>query len=96
MARKNPILIKVLKDAGVPPELAEQVQVCSEEEAEASDFVACVPASVLMLVPDNVITECVDCRIPVQHRPYAPKKPPKVCLTCAMKRVEINQASESS
>jgi hypothetical protein len=49
-------------------------------------MVVCMPASsVDDTFPDNVHTVCALCGTPVVHRPYVPKKPPKICMPCIMK-----------
>lgn len=58
-----------------------EVKVVSQEDAEKVDFVVCGPTSYF---PDDVKTVCAQCRTPIVHRPHAPKRPPKVCMTCAV------------
>jgi hypothetical protein len=67
------------------------VQIGSEEECEATDFVVCVPRSCFprdKCFPDNVETVCCDCGTAVIHRPYAPKRPPRICIGCMIARAE--------
>lgn len=61
------------------------VEVVSEEESESADFVVCVPRGAPTLHTDNVHTFCAFCERPIFHRPHAPKRPPKICVDCAVK-----------
>ena len=71
MARKYPTIeINGLK-----------VEVRSVAECEDADLVVCADES-LSAFPDNVHTTCAWCTRPIVHRPYVPKRPPKVCLDC--------------
>ncbi len=51
-------------------------------EGETADYVVCARLTQPLLLPDNLIDLCCRCGEAIQHRPDAPKKPPKVCLTC--------------
>lgn len=68
-------------------DVLEQVQIVSDDEAEQSDFVVCVPADWPTPFSDNLTTTCHDCGCAVVHRPYAPKRPPKICLNCVTARI---------
>lgn len=57
------------------------VNIASEAEAERADFVACGPRSYFS---DDVHTTCARCLGAIVHRPSAPKRPPKVCVACAL------------
>jgi hypothetical protein len=57
------------------------VKVGSEEECEQCAVVVC---GSLSFFPDDVRTTCSGCGATVFHRPYAPKMPPKVCITCML------------
>jgi hypothetical protein len=57
-----------------------RVEIATEEECEAATVVVCGPDSHF---PDDVHTLCAFCGAGVVHRPYAPKAPPKICITCA-------------
>jgi hypothetical protein len=63
-----------------------EVEVVSDADAEACAFVVCADAELLMPFADNVFTTCSDCGRGIQHRPYAPKRPPKICMSCVMLR----------
>lgn len=63
------------------------VTIVSDEEAETADCVVCMLADYPTPFSDNVFTVCADCSSAIQHRPYAPKKPRKLCIDCAMARV---------
>ena len=54
-----------------------------DHEAEQSDLVVCVLESGPVYFPDDVRTVCAGCGAAIRHRPYVPKKPPKVCVLCA-------------
>jgi len=63
------------------------IEVVSDEEAEEADFIVCgSPGPTPWL--DNVETTCGDCGSAVIHRPHAPKRPRKVCVACALLRME--------
>jgi hypothetical protein len=64
-------------------ELLDKVQIVSDEEAENVDMVVCLPDSGPRYFDDDVTTSCAWCGIPIRHRPYVPKRPPKVCIHCA-------------
>lgn len=51
-------------------------------EAEDADCVVCIRLTQPLAMPDNVITICSKCGEAIQHRPNAPKRPPKVCFEC--------------
>lgn len=40
---------------------------------------------------DNVYGVCADCGHAIYYRPYTPKKPPKVCVHCALDRAGISE-----
>jgi hypothetical protein len=67
-----------IKIAGVP------VEIVSEEEAEDADYLVCMPNAPSPF-DDNLIGVCCKCGITVMYRWHAPKKPPKICLDCAVK-----------
>lgn len=52
--------------------------VSSGEALEQVSYVVCGDVSNF---PDDVHTRC-SCGAAIVHRPYAPKKPPKICLNC--------------
>ncbi len=66
------------------------IQIVSEKEAESCDIVVCVLAGEEQeeFKSTNVYTRCHDCRRAITHRPHVPKIPPKVCIECAMKRLD--------
>lgn len=71
------------------------VEVVSEEEAEKSSMVVCMPSWAPSPFDDNVIAQCADCHCEIIHRPYAPKTPPKVCVPCAMKRLDAEGSDDA-
>lgn len=56
-----------------------KAKIASDEECEASAFVVCGAESHWA---DDVKTTCSACGTTVFHRPYAPKKPPRICIPC--------------
>jgi hypothetical protein len=63
--------------AGIP------VTIVSDAEAEAAPMLVCPGWSLPLLLPDNLRAACFACGAAVQHRPMAPKRPPRVCYACA-------------
>jgi hypothetical protein len=61
------------------------INVVSDEEAEQADFVVCMPAGAPTPFDDNETGTCCECGIAVIFRPYNPKRPPRICLQCAIK-----------
>ena len=65
-----------------------KINIISEEEAEEVDCVVCLRISELPdgkpYFTDDIRTNCAGCSAPILHRPHAPKKPPKVCASCAL------------
>lgn len=68
-----------------------KVQVASDEECEAADFVVCAAMTVPLYFADNLTGPCSDCGDLLQWRPHAPKKPPKICVRCVTIRQAIQQ-----
>ena len=64
-----------------------ECDIVTDEEAERADFVGCMSVTTPLIFPDNETGPCVDCGDPLQWRPYAPRKPPRVCLFCAQIRI---------
>lgn len=65
------------------------INVVSQEKAEQADLVVCVFADAEpVFFDDDIFTVCADCGRAIRHRPHAPKKPPKVCINCALQRLE--------
>ena len=58
------------------------VTVASEEECERADYLVCVPWEGPRYFIDDQKGACCRCFRAVRFRPYAPKKPPKICLEC--------------
>jgi hypothetical protein len=56
-------------------------------EAEAADVVVCIELTQPLAFPDNIIDICSKCGRPIQYRPNAPKRPPKVCLPCVQPKL---------
>lgn len=57
------------------------IEVVPPEKAEEATVVVCGPTSYFW---DDVKTTCAACGREIVHRPTVPKKPPKVCMACAM------------
>ena len=70
---------KKVKIAGVP------VTVVSDEEAEKSDYVICMPWGTPSPFEDNLKGICSHCGIDVQYRWHAPRKPKRLCFKCWVK-----------
>ncbi len=45
-------------------------------------LVICMPEGRAEFFADDVRTSCVNCGRAIHHRPYAPKRAPKVCIAC--------------
>lgn len=64
-----------------------ECKVVTDEVAESADIVVCTDATVPLYFSDNLTGPCADCGQILQWRPHAPKKPPRVCVTCAAARI---------
>lgn len=53
-------------------------------DAEQVDVVVCRLVTDPLIEPDNLVGNCMKCFRMVQFRPYAPKKPPRLCDECAV------------
>jgi hypothetical protein len=62
------------------------VTFATTEEAEGCEFLVCVEWTTPPLFRDNIRSTCGGCGTPLQHRPYAPRKPMRVCVECAISR----------
>jgi hypothetical protein len=60
-----------------------RVEFVSTAEAETADVMVCMDWSSPPILPDNQRARCGVCGGAVQHRPDAPKKPMRVCVSCA-------------
>lgn len=60
-----------------------KVEFVTPEQAEEMDVLVCVPWTTPPLLPDNQRGTCAMCQGRVQLRPYAPKRPMRVCVDCA-------------
>jgi hypothetical protein len=72
------------------------IKIVDPTEAEQASVVVCVYAGQEddRFKADNIYTNCADCAKPITHRPHAPKAPAKVCMPCAIIRMQ-NEAEES-
>ncbi len=73
-----------------------ETEIVSSEEAENSDQVVCVLESQEPehFKADNIHTVCAGCGAPIVHRPHAPKRPPKVCMECAIIRMQCESSEK--
>ena len=62
------------------------------DEAERADAVVCIRLTSPLMMPDNVIDLCSRCGEAIQHRPSAPKRPPKVCDVCIGPLIDASAA----
>lgn len=67
-----------------------RLRVVSQEETEAADFVVCLRVGASSPFTDNVTDVCAHCGHAIFYRPYMPKKPPKICIECAVELGEAN------
>lgn len=59
------------------------IAVCSDAEAEAAAYVVCTRlADDPGAFTDNHLGTCCACGAVVIFRPYMPKRPPRICMTC--------------
>jgi hypothetical protein len=61
-----------------------EFEIVSGDDADESDAVICVKLTSPLLMPDNLIDLCSECGEAIQHRPHIPKRPPKICIDCAL------------
>jgi hypothetical protein len=66
------------------------MNIVSSEEAEEADFVVCmrVGEGDETMFGDNQRGRCADCNHAIYYRPHNPKKPPKICMQCALARID--------
>ena len=60
------------------------IKIISKVDCEKAEFVVCCLLPDLKYFKGNIETECIFCGRGIYHRPYLPKKPPKICLDCAV------------
>lgn len=65
-----------------------RVHVGTEEEAEQATISVCGNVS---FFADDVHGVCSGCGTAIVHRPHIPKRPPKVCMDCALVIVKGSQ-----
>jgi hypothetical protein len=46
------------------------------------------------LFNDNVYGRCAECEHPIYYRPNNPKRPPKICVQCAIEKVEHDRQDQ--
>jgi hypothetical protein len=68
------------------------VQIVSDKSAEECDMVVCVrKKDNKSPFKDNVDANCAHCGEEITHRPHVPKKPPKICMECAVVMMEAEK-----
>lgn len=69
------------------------IKVVSNEEAEKAQFVICMRANFPLQYPfpDNEKGVCGLCNAEIVFRPYAPKKPMKICMECAVEKLQAEE-----
>ena len=65
-----------------------QIDIVSAEEAEECLFLVCCRKGTPSPFTDNIEGTCCACAHPVFYRPSSPKKPPRICMQCALERME--------
>lgn len=60
------------------------IEIASDAEAEDADYVVCAPVGPSPF-NDNLTGNCSKCGCEVMFRWYAPQKPPRICIECALK-----------
>jgi hypothetical protein len=61
--------------------------VVSDAEVEKMDYLACVPDGPSQFT-DNLKGFCCKCGCAVMYRWHAPRKPPKICISCLAKELQ--------
>ena len=61
-----------------------KLNIVSEADTERADMVVCMLEGFDSPFDDNLVGPCAQCGRRVIFRPSAPKRPPKVCLECAV------------
>lgn len=61
----------------------------NSEQAEAADYCVCLRKEDATPFSDNEFGVCCACGAEVQFRPYMPKRPPKICLPCAVEMQKV-------
>lgn len=60
-----------------------EIKIVSDAEAETAEIYVCMPWVGPHNYDDDQRGVCVACGVAVRYRPYAPKRPAKVCIDCA-------------
>ena len=73
-----------------------EVEVADDATCESASAVICVKASQEPheFKSDNVHVPCSMCGVEIVHRPHAPKKPPKMCMECAIMMMNTEKGKE--
>lgn len=59
-----------------------KIEVVSDNDAEACEYVVCLRSHIKTKFIDNEFGVCTRCGAGVQFRPTAPKGPPRICMEC--------------
>ena len=65
-----------------------RVRFISPEEAESADVIVCMPFTMPLILSDNLLGNCARCGAPVQYRPHVPRRPVKLCPSCAVAQIK--------
>ena len=68
-----------------------KIDVVSDAEAETADVYVCATWDGPRYFDDDQRGVCCGCGVAIRFRPYGPKRPPKVCTTCAPVWVEATR-----
>lgn len=60
-----------------------RIETVTPEEAENVDVMVCCWLTEPLLMADNLIDACAGCGIQIQLAPSSPKKPMRLCPSCA-------------
>lgn len=61
-----------------------RIPIVSEEEAEDCAYLVCVRKGSPTPFDDNLEAPCTICGETVIYRPSSPRKPPRICMQCAV------------
>lgn len=73
--------------AGVP------VQVVSDAEADACDYLICMPWDDNSPFKDNFRGICCMCGVTVMYRWHAPRQPKRICIQCMTENLNADDKS---
>jgi hypothetical protein len=64
--------------------------VASAKDCEDASYLVCVLATMTSPFTDNERGVCSICERAVIFRPYAPKRPPRICIDCMIELVKAH------